>query len=281
MNREISSKALEIDFVRGIEDWVEDIIWAESEPSGISSEINKNCVTVYYSPRRFPKKEFIERLKAIESIKSLRQKVIYKRDWNKKWQKSIKPVWIAEDIVILPPFKVNKKNLESVKKIIINPAMAFGTGHHESTQGIMRLMYIHSELFDKKGIADFGCGSGILSIFSRMLGSNVVDAYDFDPECRQAVRENTRLNGIRGIRFFQERVDRCKHKYDIILANMLFGEIMENRSTILKSLKKGGYLFLSGLLSVEREGILGAFKRFALVDELIINDWISLLLRKI
>jgi len=281
MNKEIAAKALEIAFIGDVEEEIENIIWAESSPSGISSEINKNSIVVYYPPERFPAEDFIEKLKSLCSIRSIKRKTIYKRDWNKKWQKGMQPVWIGEDMVVLPPFKAKVRGFEAKKKIIINPAMAFGTGHHESTQGIMKLMDRHSGLFNGRSVADFGCGSGILSIFSRMLNSKEVDAYDFDPECREAVRENIRLNRVEGINFYQERIERCEKRYDILLVNMLFGEIMENRKVIIRSLRKKGYLFLLGILNIEKGEILKAFKNFEPLDELVLNDWISLLLKKI
>ncbi len=279
MSKIISAKVLVIEADSPVFERLEDFVWVESKPSGLSYEINKKFLHIYYTPSKFPSKKFIEKLKQIGGVKSIRSDIVYEQDWNKKWQRSVRPVWITDDIVVVPPFKkkVDKRN---ITKIIINPAMAFGTGHHESTQGIMNLIYRNRSLIRNRSIADFGSGSGILSIFARMLDSGKVDAYDFDPECKTAIYENMKLNKIKGINFFNKKIKSCKGKYDIIFANMLFGEISENKNIIIRSLNKNGYVFFSGILSCETGELLKLFGNMQLKDRIEINGWASLLMEK-
>ncbi|MGC8928591.1 MAG: 50S ribosomal protein L11 methyltransferase [Myxococcota bacterium] len=281
MNREIQSRVLRIETVSDYSLDVEDIIWGESQPSGLSFEVGKRQMLVYYQPHKFPPRGFIERIKRLPSVASVSSKSLYKKDWNRRWQLLVKPVVIASNIVVVPPFKRYNRSYKGFRKIIINPAMAFGTGHHESTQGIMKLIYKYRHLIKSKHISDFGSGSGILSIFARMLGSDIVDAYDIDSECMAAIKENKVLNNIDGINFFNCSISCCRKRYDVIFANMLFKEISSSSKVIERSLKKGGLLFIAGILISERDELLGLFKRFELIDELVLNDWISFVFKKL
>ncbi len=281
MNREIQSRVIVIDTLSQDTDELEGIIWTQSQPSGISNEVNRNQILVYYPPEKFPQRAFIRKLASLPAVASVKSKVIFKRDWNRRWQLSVRPVRICDEFVIVPPFRKRVRNGRGVKKIIINPSMAFGTGHHESTLGIMRLIYRHKREIDGKRVADFGSGSGILSVFARMLGSGEVDAFDFDPECKSALEENMKLNNISGINFFNRSIRYVRKKYDIIFANMLFGEIASNKDIIQRSLKKNGLVFFAGILDCERSQFINLFSRLDLLDELIINEWRSFLFRRI
>lgn len=277
MNREIQSKVIVISTISDDTEELDNLIWSESQPYGISNEVDKNRITIYYPVDKFPNQKFIEKLKSYPQVKSISEKVIYKKDWTKKWQRFFKPIRIADDFVIIPPFKKHLKAYCKEKRVIINPSMAFGTGHHESTQGILKLLYKYQGEIKSKRVADFGSGSGILSIFARMLGSGSIDAYDFDPECKKAIEENIRLNNIDGINFFNRPIKYVRKKYDVILANMLFNEIASNRNVFFRSVKKCSMIFIGGIMDCERESFLKLFKKFKLIDELILNDWRSFL----
>lgn len=277
MNKVVAAKVLIVESDSQHFDELEDIIWGWSEPSGVSCEINKNSLYVYYPPARFPSDKFIEKLNQLPSIRSVKSRTLFRQDWNRRWQSSVKPVWITDRVVVVAPFhrSVSRKG---IKKIIINPAMAFGTGHHESTQGIMKLMYKHRSVIRGKRAADFGSGSGILSIFARMLGADMVDAYDCDPECSSAIYENIGLNKMDGINFYNRKIKGCSGRYEIIFANMLFGEIALNRRVIIRSLAREGYIFFAGILDCEIEQLLKLFCPMKPIDRIKLNDWVSLLL---
>ncbi len=281
MNRQIQAKVVAIDIRSQNTDELEGVIWTESQPAGLSNDVEKNKILIYYHPKNFPSRSFLNKILNFPVVISVKKRIIYKKDWNKKWQKSVKPVWIAKDVVIVPPFKKIKRRDKSITKIIINPAMAFGTGHHESTQGIMKMIYRHKDVIKGKKVADFGSGSGILSIFAKILGAKSVDAYDFDIECQKAIEENLRLNRINGIDFFRRSIRCVRRKYEIIFSNMLFGEIASNRDVILKSLKDNGLVFFAGILNCERSEFVMLFRDLKLIDELLINDWSSFLFKKI
>ncbi len=281
MNREIQSRLLQISILTDNTDELEEILWAESHPSGLSCEMGRKKIIIYYPPERFPQKDFILRIRRLPYVERVISRIIYKKDWNSRWQRSVKPVKITDDFIIIPPFRKYMKSPYRRRKIIINPAMAFGTGHHESTLGIMRLIYRYREHIIGRSVADFGSGSGILSVFARLLGSGIADAYDFDPECGNALEENMKLNYIDGIRFFNRSIRSCRRKYDVIFANMLFGEISSNRNVIMRSVKKGGLIFFAGILQCEREEFIKLFNKFRLRDDLLLNDWVSFVFEKV
>lgn len=277
MNKVVAARVLVVESDSQYFDELEDLIWGWSEPCGVSCEVNKNSLYVYYPPAKFPSGKFIEKLSQLRGIRSVKSRTLFTQDWNRRWQSSVKPVWITDRVVVVAPFHKGVLR-KGAKKIIINPAMAFGTGHHESTQGIMKLMYKHRSIIRGKRVGDFGSGSGILSIFARMLGAYMVDAYDCDVECRSAIYENIRLNGVDGINFYNRKIEGCRGRYEIIFANMLFGEIAQNKRVIVRSLVKEGYIFFAGVLDCESEQLLKLFYPMRLIDRINLNDWVSLLL---
>ncbi|MCX7944405.1 MAG: 50S ribosomal protein L11 methyltransferase [Deltaproteobacteria bacterium] len=281
MSREIQSRVIIVDTNSSSTGDIEDIVWANSEPSGLSNELNKNRIFIYYLPHKFPNAEFIKRLKNHSKVVSVRTELVYKMDWNRVWQESIKPVNIGNKILVVPPFKRCIGDKKGRIEIIINPAMAFGTGHHESTKGIMKMMYKYRKYIVGKMVADFGSGSGILSILARKLGCSVVDAYDIDPECGEAIRENIDLNKVDGINFFNKSIRKIKRVYEVIFANMLFNEIASNKAAFLRSIRRDGLIFFAGILDYERDEFVRLFDELYLKDEILINGWRSFLFKKL
>ncbi len=174
----------------------------------------------------------------------------------------------------------------AVISIVINPAMAFGTGHHETTAGCLEL--IEELLREGDRVADIGCGSGILSIAAAKLGASRVRAFDIDEEALNATRDNAVTNGVAHLIDVADADDTRRSTYetedfDLVVANIVAETLIELRGALTSCVNDGGHLLLSG---IER-------KRLPLVEKAFIDsswrlsrerpagEWASIALHKI
>ena len=118
------------------------------------------------------------------------------RDWNQSWIEGFQPIKVNRKLWVTPPWH-EEKIPTAQNTIIINPGNAFGTGTHESTFLVMKLMKKTLCIGDK--VLDLGCGSGILSIGAKKLGAAKVHAIDNDPEISVNLEENIKLNSVSDI----------------------------------------------------------------------------------
>jgi ribosomal protein L11 methyltransferase len=199
------------------------------------------------------------------------------QDWNKKWKKHFKPQRISQRIVVRPSWESHKDHKDDIT-LIIDPQMAFGTGHHEST----KLTIIALEKWIKEGmdVLDIGTGSGILAIIASKLGAGSVVAFDNDPVAIENALENASLNDVdKNIQFFIASPEILQpSKYDIILANINRNVLIKYASLLSEFLKRGGKLILSGILLRDEPQMLQAYQNagFTLVDKNAMKEWLML-----
>ena len=204
--------------------------------------------------------------------------VIPERNWNEEWEQSFEPVIIPGKVAVRAVFHDPVDNVPH--EIIITPKMSFGTGHHATTYLMMEEMMKHD--FKGKSVFDFGTGTGILAILSEQLGAESVFAIDNDEWSIDNATENTNMNGCRKIKLSLNNSCDNHKKFDIILANINKGVILDNQEHLIQSLVKGGLLILSGLLLTDQKEIEAAFES-TLNKPLFIsekNNWISITFRK-
>tara|TARA_B110000908_G_scaffold9337_1_gene11405 strand:- start:1877 stop:2701 length:825 start_codon:yes stop_codon:yes gene_type:complete len=185
----------------------------------------------------------------IEDLQSLFQfeytiKEIKQENWNQQWEENFNPVEINKDCFIRAHFH---DKIDCKYEIIITPKMSFGTGHHETTFLMMNEMF-HID-FNNKKVLDMGCGTGILAILSKMLGSSITQAIDIDEWSYENSVENATLNNTEDINFSLGDVTAIKGTFDVVLANINRNIILEDISKYIDSLNENSDLLLSGFLS--------------------------------
>jgi ribosomal protein L11 methyltransferase len=185
----------------------------------------------------------------IEDLQSLFQfeytiKEIKQENWNQQWEENFNPVEINKDCFIRAHFH---DKIDCKYEIIITPKMSFGTGHHETTFLMMNEMF-HID-FNNKKVLDIGCGTGILAILSKMLGSSITQAIDIDEWSYENSVENATLNNTEDINFSLGDVTAIKGAFDVVLANINRNIILEDISKYIDSLNENSDLLLSGFLS--------------------------------
>jgi len=130
-------------------------------------------------------------------------------------------------------------------QITIDPKMAFGTGHHQTTS--MMLAYILDNQLQDRSVLDMGCGTGILAILAKKRGADSVLAVDFDQTCIDSVEENKKLNNVGDIETKLGSKDAIQERsFDIILANINRNILLDQMPDYGKSLNPGGELYVSG-----------------------------------
>ena len=142
-------------------------------------------------------------------------KNINKENWNSKWEENFEPVKINEECIIRAHFH---EKVDCKYDVVITPKMSFGTGHHETTFLMMNKMFCLN--FKGKSVLDVGCGTGVLAILSKMLGSEDTLGIDIDEWSFNNSKENAILNNIFSIEFLLGDICRINGIFDIVLANI-------------------------------------------------------------
>ena len=167
------------------------------------------------------------------------------KDWNEEWEKNFfQPIVIDNRCVIHSTF--HKDVPQATYDIVINPQMAFGTGHHETTSSIL------GELLDAdlkgKSVLDMGCGTSILAILASMRGADPVTAIDIDDWCVNNSRDNIALNNISNITVELGDASLLKGRkpFDIIIANINRNILLNDMAAYAACMHKGSELYMSG-----------------------------------
>lgn len=165
------------------------------------------------------------------------------RNWNELWERNFEPVAIADQCYVRATFHAPQPSYPY--EIVIDPKMAFGTGHHQTTSLMMR--YMLETAFEGKNVLDMGCGTGILAILASKLGAAHIVAIDNDPICVASVEENTTLNLVENVVAKCGTADLLDNmKFDIILANINRNVLLDQLKDYAQCLEERGELYLSG-----------------------------------
>jgi ribosomal protein L11 methyltransferase len=206
-------------------------------------------------------------------------------DWARRSQENLTPITVGR-ITIAPPWAADLHSSSNPKPlapgpftVVIAPSMGFGTGHHASTR--LCLGALQELTLTGLRVLDVGTGSGVLAIAARMLGAGETIGIDDDPDAIQAAIENLALNpGVAQVRF--EVTDLRTASLpgaDVITANLTGALLIRSADLLLRTLKPGGSLIVSGLQSHERDDVIRAFGPAQVVWESGEDEWVGLVFR--
>lgn len=167
------------------------------------------------------------------------------KDWNEEWEKNFfQPIIIDDRCVIHSTFHQDIPKAEY--DIVINPQMAFGTGHHETTSLIIGEL-LNGNL-QGKSLLDMGCGTSILAILARMRGAAPCTAIDIDEWCVRNSLENIELNHVDDITVFQGDASSLADKgpFDVIIANINRNILLNDMKHYVSRMHSGSELYMSG-----------------------------------
>ncbi|MBF0505234.1 MAG: 50S ribosomal protein L11 methyltransferase [Nitrospirae bacterium] len=204
---------------------------------------------------------------------------ISERDWNESWKKKFKPVDAGERFSVLPPWEDPKKDRIN---LIIDPGMAFGTGHHETTRTCLMLIERFSRNCAKDSFLDVGTGTGILAIAASRLGVKRVAGVDIDPNAIDAARRNAKLNNLDNILIQEGTAAPALGTFDFVAANLMSEILIRIAPDLAPCLEKGGIALLSGMLAGQEDGVIAAMQQQGLefMEKHVDGRWVSLVMTR-
>ena len=183
------------------------------------------------------------------------------RNWNAEWESSFQPVEIEKFCRIRASFHDKKEGFKH--DVVIDPKMAFGTGHHETTYMVtQQLMEV-----DLSGntVLDYGCGTGILSIVSMLEGAHKVVAIDIEEDAVSNTLENIRINQVDGVRVVKGDLEVVEESsFHIILANINRHVLIAQSEALWKKMHTQSLLIMSGILRQDEALITDVYEKLHL-----------------
>ena len=199
----------------------------------------------YIPATDFNQEQLDEQLAVFQDLFTFSYEVILipQKNWNEVWESNFEPIEIADQIFVRATFHEPKP--EFPYEIVIDPKMAFGTGHHQTTSMMLELVLEND--FAGKKVLDMGCGTGILAIMAAKLNAAEITAIDYDPVCYDSTIENAQLNNITNITALCGSKEVIPNElYDTILANINRNILLDQIERYSEVLKNNGEIYFSG-----------------------------------
>jgi ribosomal protein L11 methyltransferase len=232
------------------------IIALLSEAGYDGFEEDNDELKAYIAVKDYNRKELVEIAREHKLIFTL--SFIKAKNWNSEWENNFHPVVIDDFCGIRADFHQPLQNVEH--EIIITPKMSFGTGHHATTEMMIKMM--KETDFKSKTVLDFGTGTGVLAILAEKLGAKKIIAVDNDEWSIENAKENLAINECTSIELINASSPVARLQYDVILANIIKTVILENFSALIKQLADEGKIIFSGLLKTDESEIIEQFRQF-------------------
>ncbi len=184
-------------------------------------------------------------------------------DWNAKWKEGLTPLRVGRRLVIVPTWELYTPEPEDLV-LTIDPGMAFGTGHHETTRLCLR--WLEDVMGDWRGpsppsLLDVGTGSGILAMAGALLGFHPVVGVDNDPEAVAVAEENLGMNPkAASVRFLVGSADEVAETFDVVVANIQAGPLVAMAESLGRKVKPEGRLGLCGVLSEHADSVVARYE---------------------
>ncbi len=228
-----------------------------------SFEPDGSGLTAYVQAGDFSEEAILKMLEdfPMETSISFTSEFVESQNWNEEWEKHyFQPIVIAGECVVHSSF--HKDIPEATYDILIDPKMAFGTGHHATTSQMMRYILDMKDI-EGKSVIDMGTGTGILSILCKMRGAGSVKGIEIDPGAFENAVENAALNS-QAIDFIcgdASALEKCEPA-DIFLANINRNVITSDIGLYAEKIRSGGVLLLSGFYTSDIPIVMAAAEPF-------------------
>jgi len=244
-------------------------------------EEGPTSLTLYHTDKSFLQ-GVVDRLSVYVSAieQTISWSSIKNQNWNKAWESSFEPIIVEGFCTVLASF--HTMAISTPHKVVIDPEMAFGTGHHETTFGMLSMMSRLS--FVDKTVLDYGTGTGILAILAELLGASEILAIDNDPMAIECALKCGQTNQSAKVTFATQTIDQVSDlaSFNIILANINRNVLLDTAALITAKAKTPCDLLLSGIKDVDADIILSTFSNlgWSLLTQTNDNDWLCLWLNK-
>lgn len=214
----------------------------------------------------------------------LDHEIIGEQDWGEEWKKHFSPYHLTPHLIVAPTWERYEVH-GSEKLMIMDPGMAFGTGHHATTALVATLL--EEEILtngNNHSVLDVGTGTGVLGMAAALFGAQDVIGIDNDPLAVQIAGENVKKNTLQGrMRVSEEPITQLNGSYSLVVANIIHDVLLSMSGELQRLTSRGGKLILSGLLAGEQvESVRATFEKegFSFEQECIREEWSALLMKK-
>lgn len=231
----------------------------------LQKDRSKAIVHVYISPEENPQ-EAVAFLRERYTAESIDNEIILNRckneDWENNWKKYFHPIPIGEKLLIRPTWE---DEFESGDRKVLNiePGLAFGTGTHETTRLCLETLEKH--INEGATVLDIGCGSGILSIASLLLGAEKAVGVDIDALAVKTAIENGEVNNLRQPEYTVLQgnlTDKVSGKFDIVVANIVADVIIMFCKDVASFMKDDALFITSGIIDTREQDVIDAFNKY-------------------
>lgn len=251
----------------------------------LAKDRTKGYVHIYISPEENYKEAIsflTERYESENISHTIEHKSCKNEDWENNWKEYFKPMKIGEKLLIRPLW-IDDYDAEDRAVLSIEPGLAFGSGGHNTT----RLCLETLEKYIKKGdsVLDCGCGSGILSIASLLMGADNATGVDIDKLAVKTAIENGAVNGFKAPKYNilnGNLVDKVTGKFDVVVANIVADIIILFSAQVGEYLKDDGLFITSGIIESRENEVVKAFEdnNFQIAERYEDGGWLCFVCKK-
>lgn len=231
----------------------------------LQKDRSKAFVHIYISPEENPL-EAVAFLQERLSSEGIQNEIVTNQcrneDWENNWKQYFHPIPVGEKLLIRPTWE---DEYDPMGRTVLNiePGLAFGTGTHETTR--LCLETLEKYITPDTEVLDVGCGSGILSIASLLLGAKSATGVDIDALAVKTAEENGEANGLHEprLRFLQGNLtDKVSGKYDVVVANIVADIIILFCKDVAKFMKDDAVFITSGIIDTREQDVIDAFEKY-------------------
>ena len=231
----------------------------------LNKDRSKAIVHVYISPEENPN-EAVAFLRERYTAEDIKHEIILNQckneDWENNWKQYFHPIPVGEKLLIRPTWE---KEFEAGDRKVLNiePGLAFGTGTHETTRLCLETLEKH--ITEGKTVLDIGCGSGILSIASLLLGAERAVGVDIDALAVKTAVENGEVNNFRQPEYTVLQgnlTDKVSGKFDIVVANIVADVIIMFCKDVADFMKDDALFITSGIIDTREQDVIDAFSKY-------------------
>ncbi len=264
---------------------------------GVDEEANLQTMNVYVEQENLSEEQMQAIVSRVDSHSGelaeifkverpqLNWEVIEEEDWAANWKKHFAPFAVTKHLVIAPTWEEHHAGGDE-KILIMDPGMAFGTGHHATTALVVQFM--EEEIFRAgtcRAVLDVGTGTGVLGMAAALFGAERVYGVDNDPVAVTVARENCRLNNLDEIMQVDDQpLAEINDVYSMVVANIIHDVLIDMTPDMRRVTEIGGKLILSGILDgAQAESALTWYEKhgFILEERRSFKEWAALLLRRV
>ena len=220
---------------------------------------------------------------AVSAIPEVAVEFLADQDWSESWKVHFKPFAIVPGLVIAPSWEQYKPSTDE-QVIVMDPGMAFGTGHHATTRLCLEKLRQSEAVLSGGTVLDVGTGTGILAMAAALFGARQAVGIDNDQDAVKAAQANCRRNGLsEKIEISDNALEGIKYTFDMVVANIVHDVLLELSEDLARVTGEDGALLLSGLIDGNQSiNITQCFERmgFRLIDKRTDGQWCVLLLQR-